>query len=258
MNKYKKNNVKSDEYNELLGIQIKNNAPIREQCIGSRKILYSHNKMLISTIKSSSLPLGELPEKMFYSFLGGFSKHLYKQFSKNDALFNLDIQFKGISKAKNYEFWDTLEDGKTFYNIDLSSAYWQMANKLGYISDKYFEDYQDSDTYKQAKRYCISFLARKNYMTYNSNGLEYKIECDTNVLKKVYENIRNYLYLSIEKSMDGISNYIEYNIDGVSVLAKDVDIVKVNMLSMGLKFKLTQCRKISATEYIYNFKQRKF
>ena len=258
MNKYKKNNVKSDEYNELLQIQLKNNTPIREQCIGSRKILYSRNKMLISTIKSSSLPLGELPEKMFYSFLGGFSKHLYKQFSKNDALFDLDIQFKGISKAKNYEFWDTLENGKLFYNLDLSSAYWQMAHKLEYISDKYFEDYQDSDTFKQAKRYCISFLGRKNYMTYNSNGLEYKIECDTNVLKKVYENIRNYLYLSIEKSMDGISNYIEYNIDGVSVLAKDVDIVKANMLSMGLKFKLTQCKKLSSSEYIYNFKQRKF
>lgn len=258
MNKYKKTNVKLEEYNELLQVQIKNNAPIREQCIGSRKILYSHNKMLFSTIKSSSLPLGELPEKMFYSFLGGFSKHLYKQFLKNDELFNLDIEFNGISKSKNYEFWDTLEDGKLFYNLDLSSAYWQMANKLGYISDKYFEDYQDADTFKQAKRYCISFLARKNYMTYNSNGLEYKIECDTNVLKKVYENIRNYLYLSIQKSMDGISNYIEYNIDGVSVLAKDVDIVKANMLSMGLKLKITQCRKISATEYIYNFKQRKF
>ena len=258
MNKYKKNNVKLEEYNELLQIQIKNNAVIREQSIGSRKILYSQNKMLISTIKTNNLPLGELPEKMFYSFLGGFSKHLYKQFLTNDALFDLDVEFKGISKSKNYEFWDTLEDGKLFYNIDLSSAYWQMANKLGYISDKYFEDYLDSDTYKQAKRYCISFLGRKNYMTYKSNGLEYKIQCDTNVLKKVYENIRNCLYLCIAKSMDGISNYIEYNIDGVSVLAKDVDIVTVNMLSMGLKFKLTQCRKVSSKEYIYNFKQRKF
>jgi hypothetical protein len=258
MNKYKKNSVKTDDYKELLEIQIKNNAPIREQLIGSRKILYSHNKMLVSTIKTKNLSLGNLPEKMFHSFLGGFSKHLYKQFQKNEELFSLDIKFKGISRSKNKDFWDTLENGKYFYNIDLSSAYWQMANKLGYITDKYFFEYQESDTYKQAKRYCVSFLGRSNVMTYKNNGLEYTIECDTNVLKKVYENIRNYLYLCIEKSMVGISNYIEYNIDGVSVLAKDVDIVKANMKAMGLKFKLTQCRKISATEYIYNYTKRKF
>lgn len=258
MNNYKKKSVKVDEYAELKNIQLKNNAPIREQSIGSRKILYSHDKMLISTSKNNNLSLGELSDKMFYSFLGGFSKHLYRQFKLNEDLFNIDIKFKGISRSKNIEFWNTLENGKIFYNIDLSSAYWQMANKLGYISDKYFEEYQESDTYKQAKRYCISFLARQNYMTYKNGETEYVIECDTNVLKKVYENIRNYLYLCIQNSMVGISNYIEYNIDGVSVLAKDVDIVKHNLLQMGLKFKITQCRKLSDKEYIYNYKKRRF
>jgi hypothetical protein len=41
--------------------------------------------------------------KMFFSFLGGFSKHLYKQFLKNEDLFYLDIQFKGITKKEYYD-----------------------------------------------------------------------------------------------------------------------------------------------------------
>jgi hypothetical protein len=258
MNKYNKKSVKSDDYTELLSIQIKNKAPLKQQTIGSRKILYSHNRMLISTIRSQNLPLGDLPEKMFYSFLGGFSKHLYRQFKINESLYDLKIDFKGISKRKNYEFWDSMEVGKHFYNLDLSSAYWQMANKLGYINDKLFEEYQEADSYKQAKRYCISFLGRDNSMEYFNEGESYKIKCDTDLFKNVYKNIRNNLYLCIQKSMEGISNYVEYNIDGVSVLAKDVDIVKANMLAMGLKFKLTKCRKLSEKEYLYDCKVRKF
>jgi hypothetical protein len=258
MNNYKKKAVKSSEFDELISIQIHNKTPIMQQTIGSRRVLYSHNRILLSTVKSNNLSLGDLPEKMFYSFLGGFSKHLYKQFLKNEALFSLDINFKGTSRRKNHEFWKTIDIGRKFYNIDLSSAYWQMAYKLGYISEKYFEDYQDADCYKQAKRYCISFLGRENKMDYFFPDNAYQIKCDTDVLKKVYLNIRNELYNCIQKSMEGISNYIEYNIDGVSVLAQDVDIVKENMLKMGLKFKLTRCEKISDKEYIYNFYKRKF
>ena len=141
MRKYSKLEVNQVQYDKLKAIQFSNKSFVKEHIIGSRVKLYCR-KTMIATIKSnSSLNLGTLEQQKFFSFLGQFNKQLYRQFAKNAELFDLDCGYKGVSRGKNYAKWDALTDGSYVYILDLSSAYWQVGHKLGYINTKMFLDY---------------------------------------------------------------------------------------------------------------------
>lgn len=87
---------------------------------------------------------------------------------------------------------------------------------------------------------------------------EYEITCDNTLLRQVYDNVRNQLYLCIETALNGVSDFIEYNIDGVMVMSQDLEIVMSNLEKMNLKFKITECRKVTNQEYTYSGSLRKF
>lgn len=229
-----------------------------EETIGARKKLYFASKLIATYSATSNLDIGELTKQQFTSFLGMFQKHLYSQFHKNQGLYDVNIEFSGSAREKDYDHWDSMKIGTYFYNVDLSSAYWQMLYKLGYISEKMFLAYKPFDEYKEVKRYCVSFLARDvkmNYMTPDTTNL---IKCDTSALKKVYENVRNSLYTTTHAMLEDCAGFLEYNIDGVFVMNTDLEIVWANLKKMGLNYKTTECRKISETDYMYGCKQRKF
>ncbi len=258
MRKYAKLECDVLQYSELQDIQINNNSITKEQFIGSRKKLYSNNEMIATMSMYNGLQLGGISKSQFNSFLGSFNKQLYKQFLNNNDLYEIDIPFEGASRDKNYEFYDTLSDGQYFYNIDLKSAYWQIAHKLGYLNDKMFHRYFMSDEYKMAKRLCISFLARKNKMVYYKNKSKATIQCNTGVFQKVYDNIRHCLYSTMVDSIKDDTEWLEYNIDGVTVTAKDVKQIQDYFNELDLKFKITECRKIDRSDYFYGTTKRKF
>ena len=241
--------IKPEEFNKLIDIQFRTKRFVKEQTIGSRKNLYLDNKIVATTTHTSNLPIGSITKQQFASFLGAFNRNLYTQLKANDHLMMLTIRFDGITRGSNKNLFKTLEEGEIFYNIDLSSAYWQVAYKLGYISDSLFEKYINQDEFKEAKRYCISFLARPNKMSYSQpNGDKFTIHCDTGVLQNVYSNIRNALYSSIQKAKECL-NVLEYNIDGITVTKEDAPIVKERLTKMGFIFKSTLCLKMSDGQY---------
>lgn len=258
MQRYDKYEVTESEYKDLYSIQVNNGTYLKEHVLGNRKKLYVNDSLVATLSNSSSLDIGDLSKRQFTSFLGNFNRHLYSQFLLNVKLFDIDIKFKGQARDKNHVFWDTMKEGTFFYNVDLSSAYWQIAHRLGYVSTDVFEMYKNDDSYKQAKRYCISFLARDNKCTYVIGNQVLEIKCDMGVMKKVYDNIRYELYNCIQKSLEGVKDWIEYNIDGVSIMAYDLDLVKSRFKLLGLDFKVTQCRKMSNCQYKYGSKLRKF
>lgn len=255
MNNYAKMEVAPDRYEAIKSIQAANGTPYSEQSFGSRKNLYVGNALIASTVQSSNLDLGELSPELFVSFIAAFNRQVYARILKYPHLMDQNIQFKGMSREKNTKLWNTLKSPCFFYNIDLDSAYWQIAHKLGYISKTMFEKYMDQEQYKQAKRYCISFLARKNTMKYPNGQV---INCDIRPLQRIYDNIRNELYRCIQKCVENTQMCLEYNIDGLSVMAQDVDTVKKCLNDMQLRFKIIECVKISPTEYSYKGKVRKF
>lgn len=258
-NSFEKMKVTQSEYNDIYRTVTGNNAIIREQIHGSRKTLYADGIMVAICIEDSGIELGDITNRQFTAFLAQFTKNLYAQFAKNERLYYLQINNDCYTRNKNEEYWNTIPIGQYLYNVDLKSAYWQMAYHLGYISTNFYQKYINLDEYKQAKRLCISFLARGNSMTYQRiDEPDYVIHCNNDVLQRVYDNIRNKLYQSVQFALDGITDYTEYNIDGITVTAKDLEKVKKRFIKLGLHYKVCELQKISQTEYIKGNKKRKF
>lgn len=255
MQKYNSLEVQPEQYEQIRGNQAKNGTSFNEHRYGSRRNLYVKNRLIASTSLTAELDLGELSNSQFVSFLGSFNRQLYAQINANQDLLTLKIDFKQPARDKNLKLWNKIPNGTFFYNIDLSSAYWQIAHRLGYIPTKFYQKYKNLDEYKQAKRYCISFLARTNVMEYTNRP---SIACDISPLQQVYDNIRNELYLCIQNARKGAENWLEYNVDGISILAKDIPLVKTNLKNLSLDFKINECLKVSDSEYSYKGKVRKF
>ena len=197
---------------------------------------------------------------MFKVFLSNFTKQLHKQFLKNDALFTLSISPVIPARAKNQDIWSEVKVGEYFYCVDINSAYWQVAFMLGYIKEPFYHKYLRCDEYKQAKRYCISFLARQNKSTYISNGcVTNHITCDTSLYRVVYENIRHKLYNLVNEMIEAVDNkQIQYNVDAVYVLSENLSTVQNVLKNNNLLHKIIECRKVGENEYTYKGKTRKF
>jgi hypothetical protein len=246
-------------YEHTKDVLINNGSKVKEQKHGSRRILYANQEICGFSEMNNYIPLSDkISPKQFNSFLGAFTKSLYNQIKKNQELLNLRIDFKGVSRDKSYESWNALHDKEIFYNIDLSSAYWQMAYRLNYISKKLYENYIFKDEYKEAKRYCVSFLSRENEMQYFDGREINRVSCDISVLKHIYENIRHELYNTIEEIKNLSNNWINYNIDGISVPKKSLKIVCDYFDANNLIYKINECIKIDSDEYYQKGKIRKF
>jgi hypothetical protein len=258
MAKLKLLQVNAEDYSIILKKYQKSNKKHYQLFSGSRKTLLNEkNEIVCSCVSSDSLYIGDIEKPYFFSFLGQFNKNLYKNLIQKD-LINYSVNFTGVSRKKNTKNFQCLEIGDFFYNVDLNSAYWQVAFNLGYIDEKLYFKFKDKEEYKSAKRLCVSFLARQTRKTYYlASGDFFTISCDNSVLKNVYQNIRKYLY-SIFNEISQETKFIAYNIDSIYVTKKDLANVKENLDNLGLCYKYVLCQKISNTEYSFGKKTRKF
>jgi hypothetical protein len=252
--------VTAEKYSELLELQIKNGVPYSEHTKGSRKTLIVHNKPFVTLLDGGKyLELGQISDAQFSSFIGTFKKTLYKNISENPELFTKQIKFNGTSRGKNRKSFESVPTESYFWNLDLSSAYWQMGYRLGYVSKKFYEKYIFNDDYKVVKRLCFSFLARSNYKTYTFNNEKYQIECDNTLDQLVYDNIRNELYKIIDGALEiAGDNYVDYNIDAISFTNKARKEVVKYFEEQKLVFKLIPAIKVSPTHYELKDIVRKF
>jgi hypothetical protein len=251
--------IDDQHYLDTLQVLITNGSKVSEHRSGSRRTIYADRNVCGYSKTDYNLPLSaDLKPSQFYAFLGAFKKSLYRQFRLNENLYNLKIEFDGTSREKNYHSWSKIKSRTIFYNIDLSSAYWQMAFRLGYISKKLFLSYIDRDEFKEAKRYCVSFLARENEMKYFDGRELDVVECNVDVFHQVYDNIRYELYNCIDTLKSFTDNWVEYNIDGISVPEKDKDAVCKCLDEMNLIYKVNECIKIDKNEYFQKGQIRKF
>ena len=108
------------------------------------------------------------------------------------------------------------------------------------------------------KDFVFLFLARSSRKKYYLENSTYEISCDTSVLRQVYQNIRYYLYNVIYDATKETDGWIDYNIDGITVINSDVDLIQKYFDENDLKYKITECRKIDDTMYLYGNYERKF
>lgn len=252
--------IDDEHYESTKQVLINNGSKVQEHIMGSRRTLLADNEICGYSKVNYNLQMSkDLSSNKFHAFLGSFSKSLYSQIKKNNSLLNLKIEFDGVSRDKNYSAYKKLKQKEIFYNVDLSSAYWQIAYRLGYISEKLFDAYIFRDEYKQAKRYCVSFLARQNEMNYYDGREISTVICDTSCLYQIYENIRHELYRLIAEVKEVTkNNWIEYNIDGITIPKKQLEKVCDKFNELNLIYKINECVKLDNFEYIYNTKIRKF
>ena len=258
MAKMKLLQVNAEDYSIILKKYQKSNKKHYQLFSGSRKTLLNEkNEIVCSCVSSDSLYIGDIEKPYFFSFLGQFNKNLYKNLLEKD-LIHYNVNYTGVSRKKNTKNFQRLNVGDFFYNVDLNSAYWQVAFNLGYIDEKLYLKFKDKEEYKSAKRLCVSFLARQTRKTYYlPSGDFFTISCDNSVLKNVYHNIRKYLY-SIFDTISKETDFIGYNIDSIYVNKADLSIVKEHLDKLALSYKYVLCQKISNTEYSYGKKTRKF
>lgn len=254
-----KHEVDKQQYNEIFNAQITNKNDFKEHIFGSRKRLYINDVLVATYCPSNTIDLGVLDPKVFHRFLASFNKQFYRQIINNQSLMELTIDFDGQSRNKIIENWDALPISNYFYSIDIKNAYWQIAHKIGYINDRFYQKYLYNDDFKEAKRYCISFLGRSNKTNYISNKSNYPITCNMDLFNNAYTNIRNMLYNIVNECVEITDNcYLEYNIDGLYVLNTDVKKVKSVLHKHGIISKLIECIKVSDTQYLCKKKLRNF
>lgn len=248
--------ISENEYNRRAIYLMNRGENYSEQIKGGRKTFFMDNKMYFYTVDDQNINIGKyLTDNQFFSFLGRFSKQLYNRFIKNPKLYDIDISYPGSPISKNVLSWTRIEELEGFYSIDLKSAYWQIANKLGYLNDKMFKKYMLDNDYKQAKRLCISFLGRENKKKYGKNII---IKCETDILYKIYQNIRYELHGIIHEASCLVKDYVYFNVDGIYVQKKDKETIENFFKSKGLEFETELCVKYSKIEYIHKGKMRKF
>lgn len=252
--------VSNDKYNQIVELQKTNGINYSEHYKGSKKVLMVDNRIVCATYFGSMLDLGNLQKSQFVSFIASFKRGIYKQFDTNRSLITHKVYFLGASKQSNKKAFASLDPGKKFWNLDLSSAYWQIGFRLGYISKSFYSKYILNDDFKHAKRLCFSFLARQNVKKYIHNGHEYTIECDNSIERAIYDNVRNELYLIIDRAREiAGESCLQHNIDGISVCCPEKkDLIEKYFLSEGLSFKVNDCIKIDNKQYLFKSKIKRF
>ena len=100
-----------------------------------------------------------------------------------------------------------------------------------------------------------TFNKKNNVGHFNEN--EFTISCDTSILKKVYINIRNFLYKIFNECAKTV-DYIAFNIDSIYIDQKNLKEAKNFFKLHNLDFKLVLCQKISSLDYTFGKEKRKF
>ena len=255
--------VNPKEYSKVKKNLVRQGSKYFELTKGGINVLGKNGFQLAKLVNGAgSVDFSPLTKSQFRAFLAGFMKHFYSNFNKR-KLFNkrVELNSKSLIRGKNTDFWQTIPIGNYFYCLDLNCAYWQSAHKLGYISDKYFNEYGEGQfQYKSAKRLCFSFLARETKVDYYlRDKLTHTIHCDSTELNNAFENIRNYLQNTIYELTRCVDfEYLEYTIDSITVRTNKVDVVRAKLKEIGLDFKIIQCKKLNDTDYLYGSKLRKF
>ena len=252
--------VTEEEYQKILALQIINNNSYSEHFRGSRKTLIVFEREICSVLSGGdNLHLGEITDRQFKSFLGSFMRGLYRQFDKHPNLIDHEVEFSGLSKGKNRLEFDKIRNHSYYWNIDLSSAYWQIGHKLGYISDTFYQKYIHKDDFKVVKRLCFSFLSRTNWREYNVNDQTFTISCDNTIERQVYKNVRKELYKTISGALKIAGDeYIDFNIDAISVTKAKRNEILDYFQDQNLEVKLNRVTKINDLQVEVKGKIRNF
>jgi hypothetical protein len=188
---------------------------------------------------------------------------------KNDGVIEIKRNFQFVRK-KNYDKFDSIPIGGSFFNYDFNSSYWQMMYKLGIISEKIYKKYYSFDTFKLHKAICMGLTTSCKRAYYYKNGTPLMIGGNHFFVDEVrtqerilFANVRVLSSNYIAGACQSINNdYVAYTIDSIMCSPVHNKTMKEYFDSLGLDYKVEVCRKISENTYTkrgdeYTFKAEK-
>lgn len=152
----------------------------------------------LDTPNSSYIHTGNRMQMSDLSFVGQVVKHVRRLDKPNTGISNSDISY---FKFNDLEYIvDFIMSKKRMVEIDVNSAYWNLAYKLGYISKKIYDKGNNPDLVsKKTRLIALGAMASvKKVYTYDIENDMYiyeGIECD--------EKTRSY-FMHIAKELDDI------------------------------------------------------
>jgi hypothetical protein len=166
--------------------------------------------------------------------------------------FEIDVPEKIASiRATNKNIFNNMAIGDMFYKIDISHAYWQISWRIGMLSDKLYENYNNDKQIKQFRNMSLtSVLAPKTVDVFINGRLRSTFIEDTTIYKHVYKKIRIICYNLIAEVKKSLGDkWIDYNVDAISFLPEALETVQNKLKELDYKYKIMECEKLSETEY---------
>jgi hypothetical protein len=161
----------------------------------------------------------------------------------------LEIIKNCSSTMKNHEAVNTITENKEFKGTDVNHCYWRVAFVLGYINEKLYSKLATSE-YKLVRNKALACVTSdKKIKVYKKGKLKKEdIIHDeySEILKRMYHNIRNYAYQSMYDAMAVIkphNNFLKYKTDCIYYIDKQENqkLVEFILQTHGLKFETFDC-----------------
>jgi len=214
--------------------------------VNGKKVAKANKRNSINTTRNND-------SNKVLNIFASVKKSINKYLEKND--------FQISKKVKNYDssfvnrgLFNSLQNGTTFYYIDVKHCYWRIAYLNGYISQNYYEKILKDPEMKLYRNMALSCIIAPRIMDYYKNGQYiHTIQEDTQVYQDIYENIRFTAWNIFGKlcfERIGKEKTIGYFTDGIMVFEPDVNTVKTTLSRAKLQYVVVKCIKVGDKTYM--------
>ena len=190
--------------------------------------------------------------KWFFSITGQAKKHVNKYIHEHNYCVQPIPKKDSRARIKDDAIWNDIPVGGEFWCIDINSCYWQMAYKLGYISEKLYNTYVDLADFKLIKQLSLSFLPKRSHKDYYKNGEKiWSINCENEQWDIIYKNITSKSFNLIHELELIVrkQNVLMRLSDAIYVKYSHVAAIEDYLNDANVKYKTLQCVKLSPSTY---------
>lgn len=219
--------------------------------VGINQANQSKVEKIYNTIPDSELPNDSLEDKKVHLFSDvkrACTQYLKERDWKIDKIPNL----MG-GHFKNTELWNMMPIGERFHYVDLKHAYWQYANKLGYITDTLYAKALADDYKKFRNKALACLVSRKDCIYYKDGERLNSIQEWNDPYRAIYENIRFSVYndlMAIRQEI-GDDNVLWIKIDCIAFLPHCYEQVFKMLSAKKIKYRNKKGIKIMKDFYYF-------
>lgn len=197
------------------------------------------------------------------SFSQGMGAYISLGKEIRNYLFDYGVEYGKLPAKKkhtmirlhNKELWNQLPIAERFHAIDINNCWFQMAHRLGYLSEKIYTAWNRQDEYKKVlQRFLPMLSSPQKTFSYERGQLKSKnVDAMSKGYNILYNNVRAEASKIMFKAVEivGEHNVIFANTDEIAILSPFRKDIADYFHSINLYAKLTLCQKQADNLYYY-------